>query len=132
MSDQRRRVRRPRPRAAPIAVEASAMIDGDRQVDLAGDDQQRHGEGDDRLFGEVEGRVGEVPGVEEIGRGERVDDEDRDGDAEQERLPALPASRKRPAQPVGDDARVPAAGAFMTATASLQDQPAGPPLARRR
>ena len=35
---------------------------GDREVDLAGDDQQRHGEGDHRLLGEVEGRVREVPG----------------------------------------------------------------------
>ena len=33
---------------------------GHRQVDLAGDDEERHGEGDDRLLGEIEGGVGEV------------------------------------------------------------------------
>ena len=36
---------------------------GDREVDLAGDDQQRHGKRDHRLFGEIEGGVRQVPGV---------------------------------------------------------------------
>ncbi len=58
-----------------------------REVDLAGDDEQRHGEGDQRLLGEIERRVGERVGVEEIRRGKAVDDEDRHRNGEQQHFP---------------------------------------------
>ena len=73
-----------------------------RQVDLAGDDQQRHCKRDQRLLGEVEGEVRERPRVEEVGRGDAVDREDRDGDDDQQRLPALQRALERRVEPVGD------------------------------
>ena len=61
---------------------------GDGEVDIAGDDHERHRQRDDRLFGEVVGRVRKVPGIKEIGRGERVEDEDQDRNGEEQCLPA--------------------------------------------
>ena len=61
---------------------------GDRQVDLAHQDEQRHRERDDRLFGEIEGRVGEVEDVEEIGRDHRVHDDRRGEQHDEDDLPA--------------------------------------------
>jgi hypothetical protein len=60
---------------------------GDREIDLAGDDEQRHGERDQRFFGEVEGEIGERPGVQEVRRSQAVDDEDGDGHDDEQRLP---------------------------------------------
>src|ERR1700733_2006609 len=61
---------------------------GDREIELAGNDEKRHRERDEALLGEGESEVGEREGIEKIRRSEAVEDEHGDRDCGEQRLPA--------------------------------------------
>ena len=113
--------------AKPIAVEASAMIAAtERSISPA---MMSSAMAKAIIAFSVKLKVAsrEVPGAEEVGRGEAVDDEDRHGDREQQRLPALQQRRaaracRRSGMTRGVSVTV------MRVLRLLQDDPAARPL----